>query len=103
VHEVASIRSMAEAAQWARSALPAKNTLTASDARLLEVAFELRLSALEEGARDPLAATPQTAAQAAPSSDPPGRRSGGSGIPSHGRVAVGRHRAKPTGIDKSVL
>src|SRR6266852_4031611 len=47
VHEIASLGSSADAAQWARTALAAKNTLAASDARLLEVAFELRLSALE--------------------------------------------------------
>jgi hypothetical protein len=40
VREVANLGSAAAAAQWARTALPAKNTLTASDARLLEVAFE---------------------------------------------------------------
>jgi ERF superfamily protein len=45
VGEVASLRSAAEAARWARTALPAKNTLTASGARLVELAFELRLSA----------------------------------------------------------
>src|SRR5712692_7059967 len=47
VHEIASLGSSADAAQWARTALTAKNTLTPSDARLLEVAFELRLSVLE--------------------------------------------------------
>jgi hypothetical protein len=49
--EAASLGSGAETAQqWARAALPAKDTLTAADARLLEVAFELRLSALRRGA-----------------------------------------------------
>src|SRR6266545_4837786 len=47
VREVASLGSAAEAAQWARTALSAKNTLTASDARLVELAFELRLSSFE--------------------------------------------------------
>ena len=32
-------------ANWARAALPAKNRLTASDAKLVEDAFEQRLSA----------------------------------------------------------
>src|SRR6266568_3536553 len=51
VHEVASVASAAEAAQWARTALPVKNKLTAPDARVVELAFDLRLSAFEaEGA-----------------------------------------------------
>jgi len=37
------------AAQWARTVLLAKDTPTASDARLLELAFELRLSSFESG------------------------------------------------------
>jgi hypothetical protein len=50
VREVARLDSTEAAAEWARAALPAKNTLTGSDARLVQVAFELRLSALEPGA-----------------------------------------------------
>src|SRR6266536_3199254 len=50
VREVASIGSAEAGAEWARQALRAKNTLTASDARLVQLAFELRLSALEGGA-----------------------------------------------------
>jgi hypothetical protein len=53
VHEIAGLGSAEAAAEWARSALPAKNTLTASDARLVQVAFELRLSALEGQADRP--------------------------------------------------
>jgi hypothetical protein len=44
--EIAALPSEDGAADWAQRALAAKNQLTASDARLLEVAFELRLSAL---------------------------------------------------------
>src|SRR5437867_2335454 len=47
MREVAGLGSAAEAAQWAQKALPAKNTLTASDARLVEIAFGLRLSSFE--------------------------------------------------------
>src|SRR5437764_334098 len=47
VQEVAGLGPAKAAAEWARGALPAKNTLIASDARLVQVAFELRLSALE--------------------------------------------------------
>src|SRR5215831_15588917 len=44
--EIAALPSEDSAADWAQWALAAKNQLTAADARLLEVAFELRLSAL---------------------------------------------------------
>jgi hypothetical protein len=44
--EIAALTSEDSATVWAQRALVAKNQLTASDARLLEVAFELRLSAL---------------------------------------------------------
>jgi hypothetical protein len=44
--EIAVLPSEDSATDWAQRALVAKNQLTASDARLLEVAFELRLSAL---------------------------------------------------------
>jgi ERF superfamily len=44
--EIAALPSEDSATEWAQRALAAKNQLTAADARLLEVAFELRLSAL---------------------------------------------------------
>src|SRR5262245_45100775 len=44
--EIAALPSEDSATDWAKRALVAKNQLTASDARLLEFAFELRLSAL---------------------------------------------------------
>ena len=44
--EIAALPSEDSATDWAQRALAAKNQLTAADARLLEVAFELRLSAL---------------------------------------------------------
>jgi hypothetical protein len=49
VGDIASIPSAEHGAEWPYKALPAKNTLTASDARLVQLAFELRLSALEGG------------------------------------------------------
>ena len=42
--EIASLQSEEGATKWAREALPAKNRLTVPDARLLEDAFEKRLS-----------------------------------------------------------
>jgi hypothetical protein len=44
--EIAALPSDDSATDWAQRALVAKNQLTAADARMLEVAFELRLSAL---------------------------------------------------------
>jgi ERF superfamily len=44
--EIANIRSLDLAAAWAREALAAKNSLTATDAKLVENAFERRLSEL---------------------------------------------------------
>jgi len=44
--EIRNIASVDLAASWAHAALPAKNSLSASDAKLVEDAFELRLSEL---------------------------------------------------------
>ena len=44
--EIATMTSADRVANWARAALPAKNTLTASDAKLVEDAFEQLLSQL---------------------------------------------------------
>jgi hypothetical protein len=44
--EITALPSEDSATDWAQRALAAKNQLTAADASLLEVAFELRLSAL---------------------------------------------------------
>jgi ERF superfamily len=50
VLEIESIPSPDLAAAWAREALAAKNSLTASDAKLVEEAFERRLSELPSSA-----------------------------------------------------
>ena len=47
--ELAAIFGPDEAAEWARKTLPAKNTLTGGDARLVEEAFARRLASFEEG------------------------------------------------------
>src|SRR5437588_769744 len=46
ISEIAGLASQDSAATWAGEALPAKNTLTAGDAKLLEDAFEQKLSQL---------------------------------------------------------
>src|SRR6266545_4522602 len=105
VREVASLSSAVEAAQWARTALPAKNTLIASDARMLEVAFELRLSSFESEERPPAArpASPQMPERAEPPSPSSGPPSAVSGPRSGNGAGAVKRRAKPPGIDKSVL
>ena len=56
--ELAAMTSADRAASWARAALPAKNTLTASDAKLVEDAFEQRLSELPSPGASPEATAP---------------------------------------------
>src|SRR5262249_27939787 len=46
IEQLPSINSAGEAAAWAHRNLPAKNTLTAADAKLVEEQFQARLSAL---------------------------------------------------------
>jgi hypothetical protein len=105
VREVANLGSAQAAAQWARTALPAKNTLTASDARLLELAFELRLSSLETGdaPAEVGSASPETPERADPRSGPPGPGSAVSGPRGGNGGDAGARRAQRGRIDKSVL
>jgi len=104
VREISAIEDAERAAHWAHTALAAKNTLTASDARLVQVAFELRLSALEgdaeqhENASESAlvaaveASAADRSAQSTPDQEPFNAR-----VPRHsGRTSSG-------GIDKSVL
>jgi hypothetical protein len=91
VREIASLPSSEEATHWARTALEAaKSRLTASDARLVELAFELCLSAL---AGKQTAETDQEGGSATAVAQPGNGR----------RTATASDRAKHTGIDKSVL
>ena len=57
--EISAITSSALAARWARDALPRKNSLMAADAKLVEDAFESRLSELPVSER-PAPASEQT-------------------------------------------
>jgi hypothetical protein len=50
VADVAAINSADEAAVWAHQNLPAKNSLTAADAQILETRFQERLAAIGDGA-----------------------------------------------------
>jgi hypothetical protein len=105
VREAARLGSPAEAADWAQAALPAKNTLTAPDARIVELAFDLRLFAFEAEQAAPKTGpgAPETAERVELASDP---SSSGVGVVAPGRGqgkrAPGRSTKRP-GIDKSVL
>jgi hypothetical protein len=50
--ELDQLRSADDAAAWAHLSLPAKNTLTSADARLVEAAFEAKLASLGDGRPD---------------------------------------------------
>jgi ERF superfamily len=87
--EVANLTSADFAVTWAARALPAKNSLTAADAKLLEDAFEQKLSGLSlPVANDISAGGGATAAGVTPQEE---------------SQAAGAGRGKPRGIDKSVL
>ncbi len=106
VHEVAGLGSADVAVEWARSALAAKNTLTASDARLVQLAFELRLSALQggsEGTQNELQST--LAATDGFPDKPPELSSPAQELSKSEPERVDRHSGRPSlgGIDKSVL
>jgi ERF superfamily len=49
IEQLAAINSEDEAAAWAHRNLPAKNTLTAPDAKMVEERFQARLSAIRDG------------------------------------------------------
>jgi hypothetical protein len=89
--EMGNIQSADLAATWAREALPAKNSLTAADAKLVEDAFEGRLSELAPSttvaAAD--AAAPSTHVHLDASQATPATANGNPG--------------QPGGISKSVL
>jgi hypothetical protein len=97
VREVARLGSPAQATLWARTALAAKNTLTASDARLLEIAFALRLSSLETEGQLP------DAGPASPNRPEPTARSAAVAPPSGNGAASIADRATSAGVDKSAL
>ena len=49
VEQMAAINSEDEAAAWAHRNLPAKNTLTAADAKIVEERFQAKLSTIRDG------------------------------------------------------
>jgi hypothetical protein len=89
--EIAGLASQDSAATWAGEALPAKNTLTAGDAKLLEDAFEQKLSQLLASAVETIEPPVIKA--------PPAPVEGSQGIDA-GNTA---NQLQPKGIDKSLL
>jgi hypothetical protein len=89
--EVGNITSADLATAWAREALPAKNKLAAADAKLVEDAFEDRLSEF----------APSASAEAA---DDPAPSSDAGLVGTHATPANGNGDPdRPAGIEKSVL
>ena len=87
--EVANLTSAEAAVAWATRALPAKNSLIVADAKLLEHAFEQKLSGLSSPvASETLAGESPTAPEVTPQEKPP---------------ASSPASDVPSGIDKSVL
>jgi hypothetical protein len=108
--EIAALQSQEHATTWAREALPAKNKLTAADAKALEDAFEHRLA--DFSSTEPATPAASSAASAAASGhassvtspgshDTPRSQEAGSskGADPHQPVGLDQH----TRIDKSVL
>jgi ERF superfamily len=88
--EVAGLASQESAATWAGESLPAKNTLVAGDAKLLEDAFEQKLS--------------QLSASAVGTIEPPVIKAPpASGEGSQGIDTDTANQLQPKGIDKSML
>jgi hypothetical protein len=89
--EIAGLASQDSATTWAGEALPAKNTLTAGDAKLVEDAFEQKLSQLLASAVETIEPPVIKA--------PPAPVEGSEGIDTVNTA----NQLKPKGIDKSLL
>jgi hypothetical protein len=103
VGEIAAITSSALAARWAQDALPRKNSLMAADAKLVEDAFEGRLSELATAEGAAAAGEQSLPADARPVVDTPVAQR----VVPDGGVAIATGEASEgnsaTPVDKSVL
>ena len=94
IEQMEAINSVDEAAAWARRSLPAKNTLTAADAKIVEERFQVRLSEIDPTAN---CGTVDEPPQAAPSQTDPS-----AGVPlnqaSQKAAAVGRKRSASNSV-----
>jgi hypothetical protein len=100
--EISAITSSAFAARWAKDALPRKNSLMAADAKLVEDAFEIRLSELTTS-EDAAPVGEQLPADAGPVVDNPVAQR----VVPDGSSAIGTGKESKsdsaTSVDKSVL
>jgi hypothetical protein len=79
IAELDGLQSAEEVTSWAHRSLPAKNTLTAPDAELVEAGFRLKLAAVGKGGRpDELPEAVERLAGAPV--DPPGPQSGATSV-----------------------
>src|SRR5262249_53175105 len=86
--EIASLTSADLAVTWAARALPPKNSLIAADAKLLEDAFEQKLSGASSGVVNEISTDESAAALEVTPHDQPQAKAGSD---------------QPRGMDKSVL
>jgi hypothetical protein len=84
VEQLAAIDSADEAAAWAHRNLPAKNTLTAADAKIVEERFQARLSKISDGEEASGGTTPRS------TPDHPGAHGPPPAVADHGVLAVGQ-------------
>ena len=84
VEQLAAINSADEAAAWAHRNLPAKNTLTAADAKIVEERFQARLSKISDGEEASGGTTPRS------TPDHPGAHGPPPAVADHGVLAVGQ-------------
>jgi hypothetical protein len=109
IQEIVGLDSAEQAAHWARSALLAKNRLTADDARLVQVAFEFRLSAFAVDAgrgrveNDPGSSVVPATSSNAPEPSPQSASAQEPPSPEVQPVSRRSGRASAGGVDKSVL
>jgi hypothetical protein len=98
--EISAITSSALAARWAQDALPRKNSLLAADAKLVEDAFEGRLSELAEPEGTAAVGEQSLAADARPVIDTPVPQRV---VPDGVASGKGSESSSAAPVDKSVL
>jgi hypothetical protein len=100
--EIAAIGSSELAARWAHDALPRKNSLTGADAKVVEEAFERRISDLAASKSAALAREQSLPAHAEPSVDTPVAQRV---VPDGGALADGKgsESNSASAVDKSEL
>jgi hypothetical protein len=105
IQQVAAINSPDEAAAWAHRSLPAKNTLTAADAKIVEERFQARLSEIDQpqtagASRD--RATSRSKADLSTVDDPPQAAPSQTDLAADGPLNPASHKAAAVGRKRSV-